>query len=196
MDIQDLKEITFYGDNSLLNDTSSFNEESKGKIKLKALKGRVRIRAWQKNPLFPDDRTKDVLIYDRITDNLIVNVGKDSILKRLGGTGLSGHGEAGSIGVGDNATAVSSSNTDLIATTNKLWKSIVSTDKTYIRPTLYLSATFGFSDANWTWNEIGLCDNQFANPAAGALLWARQIDGTPLVKDTSKRAIVEWQLSL
>ena len=28
------------------------------------------------------------------------------------------------------------------------------------------------------------------------ILWARQIDASPLVKTSSKRAIVEWQLSM
>ncbi len=50
---------------------------------LKALKGRIRIKAWQKQ----DDGT-EVLIKDNTFDNMIVNVGKDSILRKLGGCGL------------------------------------------------------------------------------------------------------------
>lgn len=167
--------------------------------RLKALKGRVHIKAWKKNPDFPDDRNKDILIKDTTFDNLIVNTGKDSILKRIGGTGLSCFGEAGGIGVGDSTQAAALTDTDLIAASNKYWKDISTADKTYVRPTLFITADFGFSVANFTWNEIGLCDDQGTpgnSPAEGSSLWARQIDGTPLVKDASKRAIVEWQLTL
>jgi hypothetical protein len=141
--------------------------------RLKALKGRVHIMAWKKNPDFPDDRSKDIQIKDTTFDNLIVNVGKDSILKRLGGTGLSCFGEAGGIGVGDSTQAAALTDTDLIAASNKVWNDIST--------------------------AIGLCDDQGTpgnSPAEGSSLWARQVDGTPLVKDSSTRAIVEWQLTL
>ena len=167
--------------------------------RLKALKGRVHIKAWQKNPDFPDDREQDILIKDTVFDNMIVNTGKDSILKRLGGCGLTGFGEVGGIGVGDSTQSPALTDTDLIAASNKYWKDIANVDKTYVRPTLFVTADFGFSVANFTWNEIGLCDNQGTStysPANGASLWARQVDASPLVKDASKRAIVEWQLTL
>ena len=157
--------------------------------RLKALKGRVHIKAWQKQS---DGSEK--LIKDTIFDNLIVNVGKDSILRTIGN--LASGGKAGAIGIGDSTQAAALSDTDMIAASNKYWKAIAVADKTYVRPTLFLTTDFGFSQANFTWNEIGLCDDQAADPASGALLWARQIDGTPLVKDVSKRAIIEWQLTL
>jgi hypothetical protein len=162
--------------------------------RLKALKGRIHIKAWQKQ----EDGT-EVVIKDTIFDNLIVNVGKDSILRSLGGCGLSCGGTAGGIGVGDSTQAAALTDTDLIAASNKTWKDIQGTDKTYVRPTLFVTADFGFSEANFTWNEIGLCDDQGTpgnSPAEGSSLWARQIDGSPLVKDVTKRAIVEWQLTL
>lgn len=148
------------------------------------LYGRVRLMVWQKQP---DGSEK--LIRDTITDNLIVNVGKDSILKYLGN--ISGGGYANEIGTGDSSTAAGATDTDLLAATNKLWKTIDSTARSYVRPTLYISADFGYSEANWTWNELGLRDNQGTQ-----LLWARQIDASPLIKDSTKRAIVQWQLSL
>jgi hypothetical protein len=164
--------------------------------RLKALKGRVHIKAWEKNPEFPDDRSKDILIKDDEFCNLIVNAGKDSILKYLGGCGICAcSGSAGGIGVGCNSCAAAAGQTDLIGTC-KTWKTISTADKAYSQPTLFLSVDFGFSEANFTWNEIGLCDNQATTPALGASLWARQVDGTPLAKDNTKRAIVEWQLSL
>jgi hypothetical protein len=159
--------------------------------RLKALKGRVHIKAWQKQP----DGTEKI-IKDTVFDNLIVNTGKDSILRRIGG--LTCAGQAGGIGVGDSTTAAALSDTDLVAASNKYWKDVSTCDSTYVRPTLFVTADFGFAEANFTWNEIGLCDDQGTpnSPVGGSKMWARQIDSSPLVKDVSKRAIVEWQLSL
>lgn len=168
------------------------------KERLKALKGRVHIKAWEKDPDYPDDRSKDIVIKDDTFDNLVVNTGKDSILRTLGGTGLCCGGAAGGIGVGDSTQAAALTDTDLIAASNKTWVDISTADKTYVRPTVFVTADFGFSQANYTWNEIGLCDDQGTpnSPVGGSSLWARQIDGSPLVKTSSKRAIVEWQLTL
>lgn len=159
--------------------------------RLKALKGRVHIKAWQKQP----DGTEKV-IKDTVFDNLVVNTGKDSILRRLGGLGCSG--QAGGIGVGDSTQAAALADTDLIAASNKTWKDVVICDVTYVRPTVFITADFGFSEGNYTWNEIGLCDDQGTpnSPVGGSSMWARQIDASPLVKDVSTRAIVEWQLTL
>jgi hypothetical protein len=148
------------------------------------LNGHVRIQAWEKQE---DGTEKEV--YNKLIKNLIVDVGKDSILKYLGN--ISGGGYAQQIGVGDSTTAAAAGQTDLQASSNKYWKSIQTTDRVYIRPTLYVSVDFGYSEGNFTWNEIGLRDNQ-----GSPLMWARQIDSSPLVKTSSKRAIVEWQLSL
>ena len=162
--------------------------------RLKALKGRVHIKAWQKL-----DDGSEVIIKDTTFDNMIVNVGKDSILRKLGGCGLTCGGTAGGIGVGDSTTVASLSQTDLVAASNKYWKDIQDTDKTYVRPTLFVTADFGFSEAGGGGNEIALCDNQGTpgnSPTEGSKMWARQIDASPLVKDATKRAIVEWQLTL
>jgi hypothetical protein len=145
------------------------------------LNGHVRIQAWEKQS---DGSEKQV--YDKIIKNLIVDVGKESILKYLGN--ISGGGYSAQIGVGDSTTAAGSSQTDLQASSNKLWKAL-QTDRVYLTGTLYISSDFGYSEGNFTWNEIGLRDNN-------NVLWARQVDNSPLIKTTSKRAIVEWQLSL
>ena len=108
-------------------------------------------------------------------------------LKFLGNK--SGGGYADDIGVGDSTTAAAVGQTDLQGTA--VWKTIVTADRVFITPTLYLSVEFGYSEANFTWNELGIRDNQ-----GTPVLWARQIDASPLAKTSSKRAIVEWQLSL
>ena len=148
------------------------------------LNGHVHIKAWERQ----HDGTEKI-IKDDIIKNLIVDVGIGSILKYLGN--LSGGGYVNEIGVGDSTTAVASGQTDLQASTNKLWKTIIISDKVYSKPTLFVSVDFGYNEANYTWNELGLRDNQ-----GTPILLARQVDSTPLVKTSNKRAIVEWQLSL
>ena len=145
-------------------------------------KGHLRIKAWEKQKDGSEKLVKDDLI-----KNLIVNVGKDTLMKRI--ANMSGGGYAHSIGVGDSTTAAAAGQTDLQASSNKTYKNIDSSDYVYTRPTLFVSVDFGYSEANYTWNEIGLRDNN-------SVLIARQVDSSPLVKTSSKRAIVEWQLSI
>ena len=146
------------------------------------LNGYVHIKAWEKQA---DGSEK--LIKDDTIKNLVVTVGKDAILKFLGN--ISGGGYVDDIGVGDSTTAAAVGQTDLQGTA--AWKTIVTADRVFITPTLYLSVDFGYSEANFTWNELGIRDSQ-----GTPILWARQIDASPLVKTSSKRAIVEWQLSM
>ena len=147
-----------------------------------ALNGHLRIRAWEKQA----DGTEK-LVKDDLIKNLIVDVGKDAVMKRLGN--MTGGGYITTIGVGDSTTAAASGQTDLQASSNKTYKTIASGDYVYTRPTLFISVDFGYSEANYTWNEVGLKDNN-------SVLIARQVDSSPLAKTTSKRAIVEWQLSI
>ena len=147
-----------------------------------ALNGHLRIRAWEKQV----DGTEK-LVKDDTIKNLIVDVGKDSIMKRLGN--MTGGGYAENIGVGDSTTAAAAGQTDLQASSNKTYKTIAGSDYVYTRPTLFVSVDFGYSEANYTWNEICLRDSN-------DVLLARQVDVSPLGKTSSKRAIVEWQLSI
>ncbi len=156
------------------------------------LHGKVHITAWQK-----DKNGIETMIKDDTFDNLIVNVGKDTILKGIGGACLTGFGVTANIGTGDSTTPANLSDTDLLGTC-MLWKAIPTTCKVYVRPTLFVSVDFGYGCNNWTWNEIGLADDQGC-PACCigcSLMIARQIDCSPLAKDCTKRAIVEWQLTL
>jgi hypothetical protein len=136
------------------------------------LNGHVRIRAWEKQP---DGTEKEV--YDKTIKNLVVDAGKVSILKYIGS--MSGGGYAAQIGVGDSTTAAAAAQTDLQASTNKYWKSIATADRVLLVTTLYLSVDFGYSEGNYTWNELGLRDNN-------NVMYARQIDASPFVKTSSK----------
>ena len=117
-----------------------------------ALNGHLRIRAWEKQV----DGTEK-LVKDDLIKNLIVDVGKDAVMKRLGN--MTGGGYITTIGVGDSTTAAASGQTDLQASSNKTFKTIQSGDYVYTRPTLFISVDFGYSEANYTWNEVGLKDN-------------------------------------
>lgn len=146
------------------------------------LNGHVRVRAWEKQE---DGTEKEV--YDKTIKNLIVDAGKHSILKYIGN--ISGGGYANQVGVGDSTTAAAAGQTDLQASSNKYWKAIQASDRILLGETLYVSVDFGYTEGNFTWNELGLRDNN-------SVMYARQIDSSPFVKTNQKRAIVEWQLSL
>jgi len=164
------------------------------KIKQRAgIVGKVHITAWQRQP---DGSEK--LIKDDTFDNLIVDVGKDTILKGIGGADLTGFGTTAAIGTGDSVTVAALGQTDLLGVCMS-WKAIPTTCKVYINPTLFVSVDFGYGENNFTWNELGLADDQGCpcnDPACGSLMIARQIDCSPLAKDCTKRAIVEWQLTM
>ena len=113
------------------------------------LNGHLRIKAWEKQA----DGTEK-LVKDDLIKNLIVDVGKDALLKLI--ANMSGGGYVTTIGVGDSTTAAAVGQTDLQASSNKTFKTVASGDKVYTRPTLFLSVDFGYSEANYTWNEIGL----------------------------------------
>lgn len=142
------------------------------------LYGCIRIKMW--------NRQGDI-VHHKVIKNAIANVGKDSILKRLGN--LSGGGYFDDIGVGDSTAVFDASHTDLQAATNKLWKQITNANVVYVRPTLTLPVTFDFSEANFTWNEFGIRDDSDN-------LVARQVDASPLTKTNSLAAIAQWEFSL
>ena len=151
-----------------------------------ALNGKVHIKAWEKQP----DGTEKV-VKDDTFKNLMVTVGKDAILQYIGYKNILTLGYAKSIGVGGSTSAVLVGHTDLQHGSDKVWKDILTADRIFATPTLYLSVDFGYSEANFTWHELGIRDAQ-----STPVLWARQVDSSPLVKTSSKRAIVEWQLTI
>jgi hypothetical protein len=70
------------------------------------------------------------------------------------------------IGVGDSTTAYSSSQTDLVAATNKLRKAMDATFPTRATNAMTFQSTFGLTDANYAWQEVGI----FNASSAGTML--------------------------
>ncbi|MEU0469930.1 hypothetical protein ABZ215_38535 [Amycolatopsis sp. NPDC006131] len=119
-----------------------------------------------------DKYDADGVLYDTvdIAGNLLMYGGVSVLWQALVGNGTTTAGQnltyfnnaQAAIGVGDsNAIAVATQN-DLQASTNKLRKAM---DSTYPQhtdattsgaATITFRATFGSSDANWTWNEWGI----------------------------------------
>lgn len=114
--------------------------------------------------------------------NLIVNVGKERLAEVL----ISGTTQITEIGVGSDNTPPSPTQTDLISPI--LWKSI--SEKLTVGSTAYFRTTFGLSEANGTWREIGIRANTSTNR-----LIARQVI-TDFSKTTSNSVQVEWALTV
>lgn len=70
------------------------------------------------------------------------------------------------LGVGDSNTAFAATQTDLVASTNKLRKAMVSTYPQIADNVITFKSTFGSSDANFTWAEWGV----FNASSAGTML--------------------------
>jgi hypothetical protein len=88
------------------------------------------------------------------------------------------------LGVGDSATAFSSSQTDLQAATNKLRKAV--TTATVASNVLSFTATFGTTEGNFTWNEVGV----FSASSGGTML-VRKLPGI-----TTKTSAESWTLQI
>lgn len=91
--------------------------------------------------------------------NNILQAGWVALLGGIAGTSITTKysGTVGRIGVGDSTTAVSYTQTDLQASTNKYYQLVsaapsISTASS--PPTLVFAATFGTAVANYSWNEF------------------------------------------
>ena len=90
------------------------------------------------------------------------------------------------IGVGDSGATPVDSDEALLGS-NVLIKSV--TDKTYVRPIAYMGVEYNFEEANYTWREYGLYNDDDD-------LVARVLESPAYIKSNSNRAIVEWQVEI
>lgn len=88
--------------------------------------------------------------------NILVTAGITALLSLLTGGGATNFGNTNAyLGVGDSTTAAAVGQTDLQAATNKVRKAMNATYPVSSAPTIDFQATFGSSDANFSWNELG-----------------------------------------
>jgi hypothetical protein len=86
--------------------------------------------------------------------NCLLNSGIDEIWDLVCGDSTSHFNAAGAqIGVGDSSTAASASQTDLQAAANKTYKGMDSGYPSSVSQKAVFQASFGASEANYTWNE-------------------------------------------
>lgn len=98
----------------------------------------------------------------------LVNLARDMIADAIiGGSSYTKFNNANAyLGVGDSNSAFSAALTDLQAATNKLRKAMDATYPSRSSNVVTYRATFGTTDANWAWNEVGV----FNNSSGGQML--------------------------
>lgn len=91
-----------------------------------------------------------------IEGNLLVTVGIDIMLDLfIGGGGTVFSNANAYLGVGDSSTAEAVGQTDLLAASNKLRKAMNGSYPSIASPVITFQSTFGSSEANFTWAEVG-----------------------------------------
>lgn len=101
----------------------------------------------------------------------ITTAGKTHAAKAIAGVAAAAFNNANAyLGVGDSSTAFDAAHTDLQAATNKLRKGMDATYPTQTANVLVYKATFGSTEANFAWNEIGLF-----NAASGGTMLRRKV---------------------
>jgi len=105
---------------------------------------------------------------DERDGNLLVTVGITAMIGLTFGTTIpTAFSNANAyLGVGDSSTASAVGQTDLQAATNKLRVAMNSSYPSAASPAVSLQSTYGSSDANFAWNEIGT----FNASTAGTML--------------------------
>lgn len=122
---------------------------------------------------------------------MLVNTGRDYIAAAIigGDTGTAGqalttfNNANAALGVGDSATAAAVGQTDLQAATNKLRKGMEATFPSVAANVQTFKSSFGSSEANFAWAEIGVFNSPTA--ATGSMLCrVVQSHGTKASGDT------------
>lgn len=164
-----------------------------------------KIQAWLSKPglnqdvkrLWTPDRQIDAALHRMYLEtdpyevleregNIIVTVGIAVLLNLLKGDSDTVFSNATSyLGVGDSSTATNVAQTDLQAATNKLRKAMNATYPIDSAPTITFQSTFGSSEANFVWNEVGTF-----NAASGSTMLNRVVQSLG-----TKSAGSSWSLT-
>lgn len=120
--------------------------------------------------------------------NTIMTANKPFILKQW--ANLSGGSSVNQVGVGDGTGIVTGSESDLLGS-NKIFKTVASTDKVVTNNILHYSINFAYGEGNFLIAEVGTKDNQ-GTPA----LVSRVLNTTPFTKLAVQRLVVEFQYVL
>ncbi len=125
--------------------------------------------------------------------NLLMNAGGALVMDLMMGAGGTAYNNANSyIGVGDSSTAAAATQTDLIASTNKLRKAMAATFPSRASQIVTFQSVFATGDANYLWNEIAA----FNASSAGTML-NRALVSSPFTKTSSLSvtASLTWTIS-
>ncbi len=117
----------------------------------------------------------------------LTNGGRDYFANAIVGAANTAFNNANSyIGVGDSTTAFAATQTDLVATTNRLRKAQDATYPTQASNVLTFRSTFGTADANFAWQEWGVF-----NATTGGTMLNRKVESLGTKPNTQT-----WQFSV
>jgi len=125
--------------------------------------------------------------------NVLLNAGIDELWDLVTGAGGTAYSSANAhIGVGDSSAAADASQTDLQGT-NKKWNPMDAGYPTSTNQKATWRASFADGDANFTWNEWGVCNA--SGTAAGGTLLNRKVENLGTKNGGTWQLTVEISLS-
>ena len=110
---------------------------------------------WKIEKYHGEAKPENLYAVEEFAGNLLLNEGITELLNLLiGGTATAYNNANARIGVGDSTTAATAAQTGLQAATNKTWKGMDASYPQVSGQTVTFRATFGTSDANYSWREF------------------------------------------
>ena len=121
-----------------------------------------KIEKYESEQAFKKGKAYDIV---DIKGNLLLNEGINNLLTlAAGGVATPYDNTNARLGVGDSNTAEAAAQTDLQASSNKLYKAMDVSYPTYgTSQQIVFRSTFGSSEANFAWNEFSVDNGNSAN---------------------------------
>ena len=139
--------------------------------------GQVHIQIWN------EDGSLD---QDVVSKNLIVDSGHVLEARWSYGDSTDAIGE---IGIGDSSTAAAAGDTDLQASTNKLWKDMQSSNISRSDNVVTYTVPLTTSEGNFTIREVGL------RSGTANTLYSRSVLGTAVTKSSSQTGTITYPVT-